>query len=180
MPCATWSATASTAWTSTRWPWSCARWRCGWRRWSRASRSASWTSNIQCGNSLIGATPALLDEGIPDEAFKPITGDDKDVLSASGRSATRRSAKGSWACSAATRRGSGWATWPTPWPALEAMRRRDAGRRAARRRQRTPNWCAPATIEYGRLWADAWCAAFVWPKHDGDRLPHHRERLPRH
>jgi len=33
--------------------------------------------NIQCGNSLIGATPALLDDGIPNEAFKPITGDDK-------------------------------------------------------------------------------------------------------
>ncbi|SRR6266540_1701809 len=32
---------------------------------------------IQCGNSLIGATPALLKKCIPDEAFKPIEGDDK-------------------------------------------------------------------------------------------------------
>jgi hypothetical protein len=32
---------------------------------------------IQCGNSLIGATPTSLKKGIPDEAFKPIEGDDK-------------------------------------------------------------------------------------------------------
>ncbi len=29
------------------------------------------------GNALIGATPELLDAGIPDDAFKPLTGDDK-------------------------------------------------------------------------------------------------------
>src|SRR5699024_2254461 len=29
------------------------------------------------GNALIGATPRLLRDGIPDEAFKPIEGDDK-------------------------------------------------------------------------------------------------------
>jgi hypothetical protein len=34
---------------------------------------------ILCGNSLFGATPALLANGIPDEAFTPIEGDDKDI-----------------------------------------------------------------------------------------------------
>ncbi|MEV1328540.1 DNA methyltransferase [Micromonospora costi] len=34
-------------------------------------------AHIKCGNALIGATPALLKQGIPDEAFKPIEGDDK-------------------------------------------------------------------------------------------------------
>jgi len=33
--------------------------------------------HIQCGNSLIGATPALLDRGIPDGSFEPIEGDVK-------------------------------------------------------------------------------------------------------
>jgi hypothetical protein len=37
--------------------------------------------HIQWGNALIGATPALLRAGIPDEAFKPIEGDDKAVCS---------------------------------------------------------------------------------------------------
>ena len=35
--------------------------------------------HIQCGNSLIGATPKVLKEGIPDDAFKQITGDVKAV-----------------------------------------------------------------------------------------------------
>src|SRR5260370_31842396 len=35
--------------------------------------------HIQCGNSLLGATPALLEKGIPDTAFEPIEGDDKNI-----------------------------------------------------------------------------------------------------
>lgn len=34
---------------------------------------------IQLGNSLIGATPALLFDGIPHEAFDPAEGDDKNI-----------------------------------------------------------------------------------------------------
>ena len=34
--------------------------------------------HIQCGNSLIGATPKLLKMGISGDAFKPIEGDDKE------------------------------------------------------------------------------------------------------
>lgn len=41
--------------------------------------------HIQCGNSLLGATPALLKKGIPDEAFTPIEGDDKKVCAAMKR-----------------------------------------------------------------------------------------------
>ena len=37
---------------------------------------------IQSGNSLLGATPALLAQGIPDEAFTPIEGDDKEICKA--------------------------------------------------------------------------------------------------
>ncbi|MBN1843816.1 MAG: N-6 DNA methylase [Deltaproteobacteria bacterium] len=37
---------------------------------------------IKCGNSLIGATPELLEKGIPDDAFKPVEGDDKKVATA--------------------------------------------------------------------------------------------------
>ncbi len=36
-------------------------------------------SHIQCGNALIGCTPRLFRDGIPDEAFKPIAGDDPEV-----------------------------------------------------------------------------------------------------
>jgi len=37
--------------------------------------------HIQCGNSLLGTTPALLTKGLPDDAFTPIDGDDKEVCS---------------------------------------------------------------------------------------------------
>ena len=37
---------------------------------------------ILCGNSLLGTTPALIEAGIPDDAYKPLLGDDKDVLKA--------------------------------------------------------------------------------------------------
>ena len=33
---------------------------------------------IQCGNSLLGAAPALLRNGIPDAAFDPMEGDDPE------------------------------------------------------------------------------------------------------
>jgi type I restriction-modification system DNA methylase subunit len=33
--------------------------------------------HIKWGNSLIGATPELIEKGIPDEAFTPVTGDDR-------------------------------------------------------------------------------------------------------
>lgn len=37
---------------------------------------------IKCGNSLVGATPQAVDGGIPDEAFTPLSGDDKIVAMA--------------------------------------------------------------------------------------------------
>ncbi len=37
--------------------------------------------HIRVGNSLLGATPELIEGGLPDEAFKPLQGDDKDVCS---------------------------------------------------------------------------------------------------
>jgi len=38
--------------------------------------------HIKSGNSLLGATPELIAAGIPDEAFKPLQGDDRSVAQA--------------------------------------------------------------------------------------------------
>lgn len=38
--------------------------------------------HIRVGNSLLGATPELIAAGLPDDAFKPIEGDDKEICSA--------------------------------------------------------------------------------------------------
>ncbi|ABX04601.1 MAG TPA: hypothetical protein DEF47_02145 [Herpetosiphon sp.] len=37
--------------------------------------------HIRWGNSLVGATEELVNQGIPDDAFKPVTGDDKTIAS---------------------------------------------------------------------------------------------------
>jgi hypothetical protein len=39
-------------------------------------------NKIRWGNSLVGATDALVEQGIPDDAYKPVGGDAKDVASA--------------------------------------------------------------------------------------------------
>ena len=62
---------------------------------ARPCRSPSSTTTSSCGDSLIGVFDLkVLEEGIPDEAYKPLTGDDKDVAQRAEDSATRRSAKG--------------------------------------------------------------------------------------
>ena len=46
--------------------------------------------NIRVGNSLLGVTPALLAEGLPDAAFTPIEGDDRKVAAALKEAERRR------------------------------------------------------------------------------------------
>ena len=35
--------------------------------------------HVQCGNSLVGTTPALMERGIPDSAFDAVADDDKEL-----------------------------------------------------------------------------------------------------
>jgi hypothetical protein len=35
---------------------------------------------VRCGNSLLGSTPALINAGVPDDAFKPLLGDDPEIV----------------------------------------------------------------------------------------------------
>lgn len=39
-------------------------------------------AHVKCGNSLLGTTAALMAEGVPDDAFKALEGDDKEVAKA--------------------------------------------------------------------------------------------------
>lgn len=53
-------------------------------------------AQIKVGNSLVGTTPALLAGGLPDEAFKPIEGDDKKIAGALAKqNKLERNAQGS-------------------------------------------------------------------------------------
>ena len=72
--------------------------------------------HIQCGNSLLGTTPALLAQGIPDAAFEPIEGDDKALCRAfKKQNKEERRGQGDLFARLCIP-GNGWATWPRPSP----------------------------------------------------------------
>ncbi|MCL4732923.1 N-6 DNA methylase [Patescibacteria group bacterium] len=129
---------------------------------------------IQCGNSLLGTTPALMANGIPDDAFQPIEGDDKNVVSGlrkqNREERKQREARvmqhGLWDAQPVTDYGA----LAAEVEALDALDDATlAGVRAKEDRYRAladdPDYIA------ARLLADAWCAAFVWDKSGGATFP---------
>ncbi|RMH21648.1 MAG: hypothetical protein D6696_05340, partial [Acidobacteria bacterium] len=128
--------------------------------------------HVRCGNSLLGATPALLEKGIPDDAFKPILGDDKAFCThwRKKNKAFRRSRQLTIPISA-----------DAPWQRLgnlaAAMMRLDAlgDDTVAEVREKEAMYrdlVASSGYEHGRLLADAWCAAFVWHKRQSPERPY--------
>ena len=123
-------------------------------------------SHLRVGNALLGATPALLKDGVPDDAFKALEGDDKKAASqARKRNAAERKQKqdtlpnldvlatlvGDYT---PEQRNFGEVSY------TEIEKVRDA-RTKFQQRLRDPRYLTP------RLQADAWCSAFVWPLHFG-------------
>lgn len=117
-------------------------------------------AQIKLGNSLIGATPRLIEEGLPQEAFKPITGDDKKVASV-----LAKRNKGE---------AGGQSTLFTEEPASDTaeLAERLEGVIGGRglsltdihaQRDRFAGYERSAEYRDAKLVADAWCAAFVWP-----------------
>lgn len=119
---------------------------------------------IQCGNSLLGATPALMAKGIPDEAFTPIEGDDKTVCSEYKKQNKRERQNGQWELFDAE---------GLPWERLgnfaAAMMNLDAmaDDTIADIQAKQKAWeelVRSGSYLSNRLLADTWCAAFVWKK----------------
>lgn len=122
-------------------------------------------AHIKHGNGLIGATPKLLAEGIPDDAFKPIEGDDKKY--AAGLIKRNRAQRGGqdelsfdtdilpsndqYAVELAR-------ITAAPADSLEQVRAQESAYRA---------YVESTTYVQDLHAADAWCAAFVWPKREG-------------
>lgn len=123
-------------------------------------------SRILCGNSLLGATPALLEGGIPDEAFTALTGDDKDVVK-SLRKQNRAEREGQMSLPLLS------AETPAPFDALAdafTTIAKTPDDTLAHVQEKEKTWVRLlASTEYTRerLLADAWCAAFVWKKEKG-------------
>lgn len=122
-------------------------------------------AHVKHGNGLIGATPKLLANGIPDDAFKPIEGDDRKY--AAGlvkRNKTQRGGQDELLFDTETLPGNDRyaaelariTTAPSDF--LEQVRAQESAYLAHTE--------SAAYIDDVHA-ADAWCAAFVWPKRDG-------------
>ncbi|MFD6343239.1 Eco57I restriction-modification methylase domain-containing protein [Streptomyces roseolus] len=120
-------------------------------------------AHVKHGNALIGATPKLLRDGIPDEAFKPIEGDDKKYAKSLEKQnkAERGGQRGLFDLGGETRiANTVFAT------GLRRITGASSDTLAQVRRQEAAYQDWSESTEYVRALhvADAWCAAFMWRK----------------
>lgn len=122
-------------------------------------------SHIRHGNALLGTTKALMDKGIPDEAWETIDGDDKKVAAALKRK-NRLAAGGQRGLLFAQPTENASVLVAKAVAELEAAPDGDLSMLA----QKRASWerlLASAAYREEKVVADAWCAAFVWPKVPG-------------
>ena len=124
--------------------------------------------HIQCGNSLLGVTPRLLNEGIPDDAFKPIAGDDKKYCS-DFKKENKKEARDVHK----QRQGVLFDRENLPWEHLGNLAAHlaqlsdlpyETPEQIHAKEQRYAELVQSSSYKSGHLLADAWCAAFVWRK----------------
>jgi hypothetical protein len=119
--------------------------------------------HIKIGNSLLGATPALMANGIPDDAFDAIEGDDKKLCT-QYRKANKRERE-----DAKNRQQSLFGqpiklgNLTSVYSSLTSLPDDSLEQVEAKRRQ-YETLVGSSDYLSGRLLADAWCAAFVWKK----------------
>ena len=117
--------------------------------------------HVVCGNSLLGTTPEQVAAGIPDEAYKPLSGDVRTVVSAQRRrNSAERSGQGAFSL---------WGTSVTDDELAKSMAdidelRDDDLTGIAEKQTRWRSIVASDAMTRARFAADAWCAAFVVPK----------------
>jgi hypothetical protein len=131
--------------------------------------------HIQVGNSLLGTTSELISGGIPDDAFKRIEGDD-NKLTSDYRKRNREERKA-------------WESGQLSFSLRTLDKNREAIERGYEQvdevsegsvtavREKAARYAALQQSDemfHARRLADAWCAAFVWPKREGapDAITH--------
>ena len=119
--------------------------------------------HIQCGNSLLGTTPALLKQGIPDEAFDPIEGDVKavcaDLKKRNKRERADRESGQGYLFESYIKLGN----LPSEFTRLSSSSD-DSVAAVDAKAKRYAELVSGVDYLNARLLADTWCAAFVWKK----------------
>jgi hypothetical protein len=119
--------------------------------------------HVRQGNALIGASPELIESGVPDGAFRPADGDDHRYA----RSLRRANAKPDPGQPTLFSEQGGYAhSNEALAKSLAKIGRLPGGAPADDRRQAAEyrKWRDSAAFRARRLVADAWCAAFAWAK----------------
>jgi hypothetical protein len=118
--------------------------------------------HIKVGNALLGTTPALLADGIPDDAFTPIEGDDRKFTSVL-KKRNRAEQAGQHDLFSSAGIPVSTTALRAEVDAIETLPARSlADVHIAARRLRDLD--SSPELRHARLVADAWCAAFVLPK----------------
>jgi Eco57I restriction-modification methylase len=120
-------------------------------------------AHIKWGNALIGAIPALIDQGIPDKAFKPVEGDDPQWAASLARAnADDRPDEDELFSDRFifSQSNEDLATELAPIADAPDGFLRDVHRQATAYQE----WEHSPENERAHQVADAWCAAFVWLK----------------
>ena len=121
--------------------------------------------HIQHGNSLIGCTPSLLSKGIPDEAFAPIEGDVKSIVSILKKQNKKERGE--------HKAGQGILDFFKLGNLSEfAARLHSISHDTLQDEVETESMYIAllqnANYKNARFVADAWCSAFVWKKEDSE------------
>lgn len=126
-------------------------------------------AHVKIGNSLLGATPALIEAGIPAAAYEALPGDDKSIVASLKRknAAELVGQQNLFGDPPILAGNSKVARAAERVAAMQVLSLADVREQARRFREleRSPE------LERLREVANAWCAAFVWPKHEGAPEP---------
>jgi hypothetical protein len=124
-------------------------------------------SHIQQGNSLLGTTPKLLTDGIPDDAFKAIEGDDKQVVAnLKKRNKAERKDRIQGQQSLFSSQGGGASLASQFSEIAEVDDSTIAG--VADKEDKYGELLESEEYQNSQFIADAWCSAFVWKKDESD------------
>lgn len=119
-------------------------------------------SHIRCGNALMGTSRDLMGDAIPEAAWVALEGDDRKLAAALKR---RNAAEIAGQLLLPFDTGGSAGALNAAMRAVELAPDTDAAALAAKERTWQALLASPA-YEHEKLIADAWCAAFVWPKHE--------------
>ena len=119
-------------------------------------------SHIRCGNSLIGTSRALTGDEVPDAAWAVLEGDDRK-LTRSLKRRNREEIAGQQRLPFESRSDTG--SLEDAMRTVEQTSDTDATALGEKQR-RWKALLASEAYEHEKLVADAWCAAFLWPKNE--------------